>query len=80
MQVVDEQHQETTYAARAAAQDFSLESSPVAMPQHIVDTDKNPDDRNSQIYSYVTLVADRCHDARMTLVTQTNGTHEAVKV
>lgn len=73
MQVPDEQNQENTYVTQAAQQDFSIDSSPVATTQHIVDEDKSPSDLNSQIYSYVTLVAERCHDARMTRVDEVNN-------
>ncbi len=73
MQVPDEQTQEMTYAARPARLDSSIDASPAAMPRHVVGNDAHPSDRNSRIYSYVTLVAERCHDARMTHVIEANS-------
>ena len=66
MYISDEQTQETTYAGKQFVQ-----STPVAS-SHII-MDEKPSDRNAEIYSYLTLVAERCHDARITRVEEVNN-------
>lgn len=74
MQTSDEQAQEVTYAAQLAERTYSMGPGQAsAASQHIVAEDTTPDDRNAQIYSYLTSVAERCHDARVTRVNEVNN-------
>jgi hypothetical protein len=71
MQGTLENVDEMTYAGQAVAQDPSYNSNSNfsaerMQPQH-------PLDRNTQIYDYVTLVAELCHDARVTRVNEVNS-------
>lgn len=72
MQTSDEQALEITYAAQLAEQDFSVSPTP-SVTQHAVAEDDAPSDRNAQIYSYLTSIAERCHDARVTRVNEVNN-------
>lgn len=74
MQISDEQALETTYAAQLAEQGSFVDPAPAPVQtQHIVPEDAAPSDRNAQIYSYLTSVAERCHDARVTRVNEVNN-------
>jgi hypothetical protein len=75
MQQPDEHIDERTYAAQAAEQDFSIHASPAARPQHVASSDTQPTDQNSQIYSYVTLVAERFQKVRADQMNEVNNPH-----
>lgn len=59
MQGYSEQNQERTYAAHIAEQQAQAAPS----RQHVV-VNEQPDERMTQIYNYMTQVADRTRDAR----------------
>lgn len=68
MQNFDDYAQEMTYAG-VAAQAPSTSYAPVA--QHVV-FDEQPTNQAAEIYSFVTLVAERCQEARTARVNEVN--------
>lgn len=66
MQVKDDHADETTYAGR-----YSHRSSTATVPD--TSSYDMSADRNAAIYSYVTLVAERCHTARINRVDEVNN-------
>lgn len=73
MQVSDDHTDERTYAAQATEQDSLVESVSTAQTQRVLDNNQLPSDRSQLIYSYVTLVAERCHEARIMQVNEVNN-------
>lgn len=71
MQMSDEYAQEMTYAGQAAAREDAYGQQGAAAPQHVI-LDEQPADRAAEIYSFITLVAERCQEARITRVNEVN--------
>lgn len=73
MQISDDHTDERTYVAQAIEEDFSMDSVGSAQTQRVLDTNQPSSDRSQLIYSYVTLVAERCQEARITRVNEVNN-------
>lgn len=73
MQGTLEHADEMTYAGQAAAQSSSYNQNFSAADTPVSQQNLRSIDRNTQIYDYVTLVAERCHDARITRVNEVNS-------
>lgn len=67
MQARDDHADETTYAGQ-----YAHRPSTVTVPD--TSSYDMTADRNAAIYSYVTLVAERCHTARVRRVEEVNNT------
>lgn len=74
MQVSDDHTNERTYVAQAIEEDFLVDTVGTAQTERILNDNQAPSDRSQLIYSYVTLVAERCHEARITQVNEVNNT------
>ena len=74
MQLSDEHTDERTYVAQAIEEDFSMDTVGTAQTERVLNDNQAPSDRSQLIYSYVTLVAERCHEARVTQVNEVNNT------
>jgi hypothetical protein len=61
--------EEMTYAGQAAAQNSSFSTANTQISQQNL----RSADRNTQIYDFVTQVAERCHDARLSRVNEVNN-------
>ena len=69
MQISDEYAQEMTYAGQAAVREDAYQQP--GATQHVI-LDEQPVDRAAEIYSFITLVAERCQEARSTRVNEVN--------
>lgn len=74
MQLSDEHTDERTYVAQAIEEDFSMDTVGTTQTERVLNDNQAPSDRSQLIYSYVTLVAERCHEARVTQVNEVNNT------
>lgn len=74
MQGYSEHNDERTYAAQIAEQ----QSRSTDGQQHVI-VDEKSDERMMQIYNYITQVAERTHDARVTKVNEENQLVKATR-